>query len=681
MQQNLSSVVNEESENFCSNYDFNTDECNFNELDRPITSEEIGKVVQKLKRNKAFAGDQLLNEYFIESLDILSGHLVDLFNAILNSGNFPSQWSEGYIVPLFKKHDPSDVNNYRGITLVSCFSKTFTGVLNQRLTDWAENNDISSDSQFGFRRGRSTTDAVFVLHSVIQKVLSEKGRLYCAFVDLKKAFDSVFLNGLWYKLYKIGINGKMLKIIKDMYNQVKACVRGCNSYSDFFELAIGLKQGEVISPLLFSLFIEDLELFLQNDPNCGLTLDDVTFILMLFADDMVIVANNVQDLQKSLELLHIYCTNWGLQVNTEKTKIVVFRKRGRLKDDESWTYNGVSLEVVNDFNYLGTVFNYTGSFALNQEMLIGKGLKALNFLLFNTKTYALTPKVMCQLFESFVGSILSYSCEVWGFGKCKSIERIHLKFCKAVLKVKSSTCTLGVYGDLGRYPLYIQRYVRIIKFWCHIVSSDNNLVTYFYNYLVEACNKGATNWARNVKSLLDNYGFSYVWNNPHAVNLSSFHLVFKERVIDIFKQSWINDLSRSSPLVLYKEFKSGLEYERYLDLLPYKLRIGISQLRLSAHQLRIVTGRYSHNRIDRSMRLCTLCDRSDIEDEYHFVIICPAYSHLRQQYINPYYYRHPSVYKFILLMKSTKLGTLKKLGKYVLESFTQRKSLLNHITE
>ena len=112
-------------------------------------------------------------------------------------------------------------------------------------------------------------------------------------------------------------------------------------------------------------------MFLQNDPNCGLTLDDVSFILMLFADDMVIVANNVQDLQKSLELLHIYCTNWGLQVNTEK-KIEVFRKRGRLYDDESWTYNGVSLEVVNDFNYLGTVFNYTGSFALNQEMLIDR---------------------------------------------------------------------------------------------------------------------------------------------------------------------------------------------------------------------------------------------------------------------------------------------------------------------
>ena len=87
---------------------------------------------------------------------------------------------------------------------------------------------------------------------------------------LKKASDSVYLNGLWYKLYKKGINGKMLKIIIDMHNQVKAYVRGCNSYSDFFELAIGLKQGEVIPPLLFSFFIGDFELFLQNDPNCGL---------------------------------------------------------------------------------------------------------------------------------------------------------------------------------------------------------------------------------------------------------------------------------------------------------------------------------------------------------------------------------------------------------------------------
>ena len=95
------------------------------ELDKPISVFEIEKVIRLLKRNKSAAGDQLLNEYYIEFADILSGHLVDLFNAILNSDSFPSQWSESIIVRLFKKNDPSDLNNYRGITLFSCFSKLF----------------------------------------------------------------------------------------------------------------------------------------------------------------------------------------------------------------------------------------------------------------------------------------------------------------------------------------------------------------------------------------------------------------------------------------------------------------------------------------------------------------------------------------------------------------------------
>ena len=83
-----------------------------------------------------------------------------------------------------------------------------------------------------------------------------------------------------------------------MYKKVKTCVRECNSYSDFFECAIDLKQGDVISPILFSFFIEDLELFLQGYQNCGLSIDDITFILMLFADDMVIMGKDRNDLQK-----------------------------------------------------------------------------------------------------------------------------------------------------------------------------------------------------------------------------------------------------------------------------------------------------------------------------------------------------------------------------------------------
>ena len=97
---------------------------------------------------------------------------------------------------MFEKGNPDDANNYRAVTLVSCLSNVFTDILNKRVIDWVEEIHVISDSQFGFRRGRSTTDAIFLLQSLLQKVLNQKERLYCAFLDLQKEFDSVYLNGL-----------------------------------------------------------------------------------------------------------------------------------------------------------------------------------------------------------------------------------------------------------------------------------------------------------------------------------------------------------------------------------------------------------------------------------------------------------------------------------------------------
>jgi hypothetical protein len=155
-------------------------------------------------------------------------------------------------------------------------SKLFTTLLNNRIETFCSENDIISDAQFGFRKGRSTVDAIFVLMSLIQNYLCNNKRLYVAFVDMMKCFDSIYRNALWLKLYKLGIRGKLLRIIRDMYQKVKSCVKCCNSYSDYFEYAVGLRQGEVISPLLFSMFVEDLELYLQRNVESGLNIDDST---------------------------------------------------------------------------------------------------------------------------------------------------------------------------------------------------------------------------------------------------------------------------------------------------------------------------------------------------------------------------------------------------------------------
>ena len=110
-----------------------------------------------------------------------------MFNKILNSGSFPKQWATGLIVPIHKKGSYDDPNNYRGITLISCFAKLFTSVLNNRLKKWADDNDVSSDAQFGFKSDHSTIDAICLLKYLIDRQLQARKKRYCAFIDLKKS--------------------------------------------------------------------------------------------------------------------------------------------------------------------------------------------------------------------------------------------------------------------------------------------------------------------------------------------------------------------------------------------------------------------------------------------------------------------------------------------------------------
>ena len=280
---------------------------------------------------------------------------------------------------------------------------------------WALQNDVIADAQFGFKSDYSTIDAIFILESFISKAIREKKKMYCAFVDLKRAFDSVYRMGLWYKMINSGIDGKLFQLIRSIYLDVKPCVKSMGSLSEFFKSDIDLLQGEVLSPFLFSLFINDLELYLQQNTDAGLTLDQLSIYLLMFADDAVIFSDSIDGLQSSLNNLESYCLKWNLKVNVDKTKIVVFQKGGNLIRNEKWTYNGEETEIVNSFNYLGMVVSSGGTFIKATSMLAGKALKAMNAL-FSIKKHMQVPiNIMFNLFDSFVQPILNYSCEIWGF--------------------------------------------------------------------------------------------------------------------------------------------------------------------------------------------------------------------------------------------------------------------------
>jgi hypothetical protein len=198
-------------------------------LNSPITEEEILRVVKNLKSNKGY--DDIVNEHIKSTINIFLPIYCKLFNIVLNSGLIPESWSEGVIVPIYKnKCDTKDPSSYRPITLVSCLSKTFISVLNDRLCELSDEVGLISESQTGFRKGYSTLDNNSI-HALISIYMSLGKKLCCTFVDFSKAFDTITRSSLWVKLQKSNITGKVFRIIHSLYDNVKSCIKNNDKFS------------------------------------------------------------------------------------------------------------------------------------------------------------------------------------------------------------------------------------------------------------------------------------------------------------------------------------------------------------------------------------------------------------------------------------------------------------------
>ena len=178
-------------------------------LDRPITSAEVVQACRTLKNRKAPGKDGITNEIIRASLMEMCSVLNKLFNVIPSTGLNPDSWKTGVNVPIYKSGDPTNPSNYRGITLNSSLGKLFYQILNNRVVEYLEDNDLFSKEQAGFRKGSGTTDHIFVLRKIVDKYINNRnGRIYACFVDFHEAFDSVWHDALLPKLYNTGMQGK-----------------------------------------------------------------------------------------------------------------------------------------------------------------------------------------------------------------------------------------------------------------------------------------------------------------------------------------------------------------------------------------------------------------------------------------------------------------------------------------
>lgn len=623
---------------------------NYESLDSPFTVQELSTEMQKIKESKASGPDGLGGRILKCCFQSISVFLLTLFNAMFLLSFYPIQWTNSIVFMLFKKGDDTNPNNYRSISLLNVLSKLFTGLLHNRLMLWCENEKVISDYQFGFRSNHSTTDSIFIHKTLIDAQLAKKRRkLYTCYIDFTKAFDTVVWEILWLKLNKIGIseNCKLLKMLKSIYANVTSQIITPFGLTLPTPLFKGLRQGCILSPLLFILFINDIKDYLGSVEGHEMFLFNTSISHLLFADDLVIFSQTPIGLQRCLNALEKYCTKFHLNINLTKTCILVFRRGGKPAKSEKWFIKNNPISVVSEFKYLGIIFTPSGSWTTAQRDLANRARKATFCIKkFVAKTGIRQPYILFKIFDSCILPILNYGCEIWGFHEARDAEKVYHDFCKFVAGLPTTTPNLAARGEFGRKRLISYRYCRIVKYWCKLLSENcNPILKIAYREQLKLDAAGYNVWASDLRTLLCSLGFSEIWYNQSVANQNKFLKDFKDRVSCLEFNMFEMQKYKFPRLFLFSQIKSLNISVHWANSHPFYLVNTFCKFICSAHNLAIESGRKQHT--PRHMRICMFCDKNEVEDEFHFAMVCPLYHELRTRYIPDQFRVNPNWNSFV----------------------------------
>ena len=271
-------------------------------------------MIKRLKKNKSTGCDNIPYEALMNN-DVIK-ILFNMYSKCFASGINPSEWQKAIISPIPKggKKDPYIPTNYRAVSLLSCVCKGYTNIINNRLTSYYETFKLHANEQNGFRSGRACIDHIFSITTIIRNRLSSKLPTYACFIDFQKAFDYVDRELLLYRLLLDRVNGKIYKAIKAIYDKTISTIRLNGKFTEWFNINYGVRQGDSLSTTLFSAFINDLANEIKY-LNLGIDIDNGKISSLFYADDIVLLANNEEELQTMLNTVKSWCNKWRMTIN------------------------------------------------------------------------------------------------------------------------------------------------------------------------------------------------------------------------------------------------------------------------------------------------------------------------------------------------------------------------------
>ena len=514
----------------------------------------------------------------MDTSDILILGLQKLFNKILKVGEFPSSWKIDRKVPIFKKGDKLDPNNYRPIAIHSVFRKVFCKILYDRIIKVV---DIHPN-QYGFIKEKRCSDhAAYVRELIhIYKKNKKLGKLFVTVFDFSKAFDSCDHNLLMKKLRKSGINGPILRIIESMYTNPQAKVFFNGQFSELFNIERGVAQGCKLSTLLFNLYINDLLKNLsaiKNDSSTNTT-------ALCYADDLIIVTNSKKDLEKSIKILESWCGINFFDISVPKSKVLVIND----KDLSEKVYiKNKEIEKVHEIKYLGFYISENGSW----DSHIEKSINKVYGMMFKWKhffqSYGLPFFIKLRLADSLILSHLRYGEEIFALNKSSEskIQAAENKVLKMIFDLPRHTCTAGILHLTGRLSVSQRLKLRRQINLCRINRGNYQNLTRLFNDKIAhktsgtLVNKTYTDNKMLYKKSLRNYkdnippnlatDLSITLNKCKSILKRHFRIEENERNFRLLKTETtdiqkVNSRAFSTELLQFSD-------KKYRDLLTWKL--------------------------------------------------------------------------------------------------------------
>ena len=441
-----------------------------------ITVEQISNILVSLNINKAHGPDEISVNMIKLSGNALCAPLKLIFNNILETGTFPDQWKRANVTPVHKKDNKQFINNYRPISLLPIFTKVFEKIIFTNLYNHLVRNNLITINQSGFRPGDSVTNQlIYLVHEIFKGFdCPENLEVRSVYLDMSKAFDKVWHEGLIFKLKQNGVTGNLLKLLVSYLSNRKQRVVLNGMHSDWGSINSGVPQGSVLGPLLFLVYINDIEKGIKS--SIKFFADDTSLFSVVRDPNM-----SAEELNHDLKLISQWAYQWKMSFNPDPTKpaeeIIFSRKRQR-PDHPPLFFNDFEVKQVNDHKHLGLILDSQLTFANHINEKLKKARKGVGVIKYLSSF--LPVKTLDQIYKMYVRPHLDFCDVIYHAPKIYNlfdssfrllnymdqIERVQYQAALAVTGTWKGTSTNKIYEELGWESLTDRRWFRrLVQFY------------------------------------------------------------------------------------------------------------------------------------------------------------------------------------------------------------------------